>query len=301
MATQSELLTDMRPVPATVAVRKLKLKQGRLFLFAFMCLLAVLFFFPFFWTLMSSLKRVDELSTFPPTWLPETPQWRNYAKVLNGVPFLLWGYNTLFIVALSTLGTVITSALVAYSFARFRYRGRDFIFMLTLGTLMLPAQVTLIPQYVLFHQLGMINTLYPLWLPAWFGGGAFAIFLIRQFIMTLPRDLDEAARIDGASYPRIFWQILLPLCKPVLATIAVITVNGVWNDFANQVIYLQLPEIMTLAVGLNYFRTLPELGGEPMQHLLLAASVMSIAPIIVLFFATQRYFVQGIVLSGIKG
>ena len=134
-----------------------------------------------------------------------------------------------------------------------------------------------------------------------FGGGAFAIFLIRQFIMTLPRDLDEAARIDGASYPRIFWQILLPLCKPVLATVAVITVNGVWNDFANQVIYLQLPEIMTLAVGLNYFRTLPELGGEPMQHLLLAASVMSIAPIIILFFATQRYFVQGIVLSGIKG
>jgi len=301
MATQSELLTDRRPVPALVVRRNGTPKPGRLFLLVLMCCLAALFFFPFFWTLMSSLKRVDELSTFPPTWFPASPQWRNYAKVLNGVPFLLWGYNTLFIVALSTLGTVITSSLVAYSFARFRYRGRDFIFMLTLGTLMLPAQVTLIPQYVLFHQLGMINTLYPLWLPAWFGGGAFAIFLIRQFIMTLPRDLDEAARIDGASYPRIFWQILLPLCKPVLATVAVITVNGVWNDFANQVIYLQLPDIMTLAVGLNYFRTLPELGGEPMQHLLLAASVMSIAPIIVLFFATQRYFVQGIVLSGIKG
>lgn len=301
MATQSELLTNTRPVPVTGARRPLNLKSGRIFLFVVMCLLAVLFFFPFFWTLMSSLKRVDELNTFPPTWFPEIPQWRNYTKVLNGVPFLLWAYNTLFIVALSTLGTVITSSLVAYSFARFRYRGRDFIFMITLGTLMLPAQVTLIPQYVLFHQLGMINTLYPLWLPAWFGGGAFAIFLIRQFIMTLPRDLDDAARIDGASYPRIFGQILLPLCKPVLATVAVITVNGVWNDFANQVIYLQLPEIMTLAVGLNYFRTLPELGGEPMQHLLLAASVMSIAPIIILFFATQRYFVQGIVLSGIKG
>lgn len=166
---------------------------------------------------------------------------------------------------------------------------------------MLPAQVTLIPQFVLFHWLGWINTLYPLWLPTWFGGGAFAIFLLRQFILTLPKELDEAALIDGASYFRIFWQILLPLCKPVLATIAVISFIASWNDFVNPLIYLQLPEKFTLAVGLNYFKNLPEVGGEPTQHLLMAASVMVILPVILLFFATQRYFVQGIALTGIKG
>lgn len=301
MATQSRVFDEVSAPPAATQVRRAGSANSRWLLFALMVGLSLLFMFPFFWTLMGSLKKISELSTFPPTLFPETPQWRNYAKVLEEVPFLRWTLNTVYIAVLSTLGVTLSAAIVAYSFARFRYRGRDLIFMLTLGTLMLPAQVTLIPQYVLFHKLGMINTLMPLWLPAWFGGGAFAIFLIRQFIMSLPKELDEAALIDGASYFRIFWQILLPLCKPVLATIAVITANGVWNDFANQVIYLQKDTIMTLAVGMNYFRTLPELGGEPTQHLLMAASVMSIAPVVILFFATQRYFVQGIVLSGIKG
>jgi ABC-type glycerol-3-phosphate transport system permease component len=233
--------------------------------------------------------------------LPETPQWQNYRTVLQTVPFLRWAWNSLLVVLLSTSGTVLTAALAAYAFARFRFRGRDLIFLLTLGTLMLPAQVTLIPQYVLFHKLNWINTLKPLWVPAWFGGNAFAIFLIRQFMLSIPRELDEAALIDGASYPRIFTQILLPLCKPVLATVTVITFNDVWNDFVNPVIYLQLPEKFTLAAGLNYFRTVPEVGGEPTQHLLMAASVMVILPVIILFFATQRFFVRGIVLSGIKG
>lgn len=304
MTTQSNVLTDVQAPPRVeprVRPRRGRIKPGAALLFLLMVLLSLLFSFPFFWTLSSSLKQISELNTFPPTWLPATPQWINYWKVLDGVEFARWTWNTIYVVLLSTLGVTISAAIVAYSFARFRYRGRDLIFAITLGTMMLPAQVTLIPQYVLFHKLQMVNTLYPLWLPAWFGGGAFAIFLIRQFIMTLPKELDEAAIIDGANYFRVFWQILLPLCKPVLATIAVITANGVWNDFATQVIYLQLPEVMTLAVGLNHFRTFPELGGEPTQHLLMAASVMSILPIIILFFATQRYFVQGIVLSGLKG
>ena len=198
MATGSNVLTEIGRVQTSVVTRRLKWKPSRVLVFALMCVLAVFFFFPFFWTLMSSLKRITELNTFPPTWLPASPQWVNYQTVLTGVPFMLWTYNTLFISALSMLGTIITASLVAYSFARFRYRGRDFIFMLTLGTLMLPAQVTLIPQFVLFHRLNMINTLTPLWLPAWFGGGAFAIFLLRQFIMTLPKELDEAALIDAS-------------------------------------------------------------------------------------------------------
>lgn len=301
MATRSDLLTELPHAQSEGRSKGMKIKPERVAVFILMCLLSVIFFLPFFWTVMSSLKQIKELNTYPPTFFPAVPQWVNYMKVLTSVPFMLWTWNTIFIVAMSTLGTLITASMVAYSFARFKYRGRETIFIITLGTLMLPAQVTLIPQFILFHKLNMLNTLYPLWLPAWFGGGAFAIFLLRQFILTLPKDLDEAALIDGAAYPRIFWQILMPLCKPVLATIAVLTVNGVWNDFANQVVYLQNDNIMTLAVGMNYFRTLPEVGGEPTQHLLLAASVMSTMPIVILFFAAQRYFVQGIVLSGIKG
>lgn len=301
MATQSEVLTDVGSVQPQHQVKRAPFNTSSTLLYLLAIALGVIFMFPFFWTLMSSLKTPQEMATFPPTWIPETFQWHNYATVMTSVPFLLWTYNSLFVVGLSTLGTVLSATLVAYSFARFTYRGRDIIFMITLATLMIPAQVTLIPQFVLFHRLGWINTLYPLWLPAWFGGGAFAIFLLRQFIMSLPRELDEAAIIDGASYLRIFWQILLPLCKPVIATIAVISFIASWNDFVNPLIYLQLPEKFTLAVGLQYFTTLPELGGEPTQHLLMAASIMIIAPVIALFFATQRYFVQGIVLSGIKG
>jgi ABC-type glycerol-3-phosphate transport system permease component len=272
-----------------------------LLLYCGMVLLGLIFMFPFFWTVSSSLKEVWELYTFPPTWLPAVPQWQNYLRVLEKVPFLQWAWNSVFVVVLSTLGSVLSASIVAYSFARFRYRGRDVIFLITLGTLMLPAQVTLIPQFVLFHQLGWINTLKPLWIPHWFGGGAFAIFLFRQFIMSLPRELDEAAIIDGASYPRIFWNVLLPLCKPVLATVAVISFIAGWNDFVNPLIYLSSPETFTLAVGLNYFKSVPESSGMPLEHLLMAASVMVIAPVLIIFFAAQRYFVQGIVLSGIKG
>ena len=263
--------------------------------------LSLIFLFPFFWTVSSSLKQPWEISTFPPTLLPQQMRWQNYAEVLERVPFLVWTANSLIAVTGTTVGTVLSSSIVAYSFARFKYRGRNFIFIITLGTMMLPAQVTLIPQFVLFHKLGWINTLYPLWVPYWFGGSAFTIFLVRQFILSLPKDLDEAALIDGANYWRIFWQILMPLCKPVLATVTIISFIASWNDFVNPLIYLQLPEKFTLAVGLNYFQTLPEVGGEPTQHLLMAASILIIAPVVLLFFATQRYFIQGIVLTGIKG
>lgn len=301
MTTQSQTLQRAPVIQTTVQSIKRQAGLRILWLYITALVLGLLFVFPFFWTISTSLKAVDELFTFPPTWLPETPQWQNYPAVLKRVPFVMWSLNSIYIVMLNTVGTVVSAALVAYSFARFRYRWREAIFVITLGTLMLPDQVTMIPQYILFHRLGWINTHYPLWLPSWFGGGAFAIFLIRQFILSLPRELDEAALIDGAHYWRIFWQILMPLCKPVMATIAVITFIGTWNDFQRPLIYLQLPELFTLAVGLNYFNTLPEMAGEPMQALLMAASVMMIAPVIVLFFAAQRYFVQGIVLSGIKG
>lgn len=301
MATGSRVLSEIGTVQSKKRTQRLDVDPMSMLLFIVALVLSFIFMFPFFWTASSSLKTVQEIATFPPTYFPEEVQWQNYTRVLNMVPFVTWFINSLIVVFLSTLGTVISASLVAYSFARFRYRGRDFIFLITLGTMMIPAQVTLIPQFVLFHKLGWINTLYPLWIPHWFGGGAFAIFLIRQFIMTLPRELDEAAIIDGAGYMRIFWQILMPLCKPVVATIGVISFIANWNDFVNPLIYLQLPEKFTLAVGLNYFKNQPESAGEPTQHLLMAASVMMIVPVIILFFATQRYFVEGIALSGIKG
>jgi ABC-type glycerol-3-phosphate transport system permease component len=282
---------------------RLNAQLWRAGLYVFVIFLCALFGFPIFWTLMSSLKTPIEMSAFPPSLLPAVPQWGNYNEVLliPRIPVLIWAWNSTVVVVLSTVGTVITAALVAYSLARFQYRGRDALFMITLATMMLPAQVTLIPQFVLFYNLGWINTLLPLWVPYWFGGGGFAIFLMRQFFLSLPRDLDEAALIDGASYLRIFWSILLPLCKPILATLAIITTIATWSDFLGPLIYLNSPEKFTVAVGLNFFKTTPEVGGEPMEHLLMAACILSMIPLIVIFFVGQRFFVQGIVMSGIKG
>ncbi|NJN84152.1 MAG: carbohydrate ABC transporter permease [Caldilineaceae bacterium] len=275
---------------------------GRTTLYVLVVSLCVMFGFPLFWTLMSSLKTIPEMFTYPPLLVPASPQWVNYWEVLNiSYPVGRWFLNTVIITALVTSGTVITASLVAYSFARFEYRGRDILFMITLATIMLPAEVTLIPQFVLFHKLGWINTIKPLWVPHWFGGGAFAIFLMRQFFMTLPRDLDEAALIDGAGYLRIFWSILLPLCKPILATLAIISLIATWSDFLGPLIYLNSPEKFTISVGLQFFNAVPEVGGQPMQHLLMAACVMSIIPVIAIFFLGQRFFVQGITMTGIKG
>lgn len=266
-----------------------------------MAFLAALFIFPFFWTVASSFKSASDVYIYPPIWIPSVLQWSNYPQVFHLVPYGTWFGNTVVVVVLHTLGVVVSAALVAYSFGRFRYPGRDLIFLLTLGTMMLPAEVTLIPTYLLFKYLDWLNTLKPLWLPAWFGGGAFNIFLLRQFILALPKELDEAAIVDGASYARILWSILLPLMKPALATVAVINFIFGWNDFLGPLVYLTSPENFTLAVGLRYFDVTPNQPGVPQLHLLMAAVVMGTVPIIALFFAAQRYFVEGVVLSGIKG
>lgn len=279
------------------------IKWGRVALYGLVLLLCLMFGFPLFWAAMSSLKTPMEMAKFPPPWVPADPQWENYVRVfaISRHPVSIWALNSTIIVVLGTLGTVLTASLVAYSFARFQYRGRDTLFAITLATIMLPAQVTLIPQFVLFYNLGWINTLKPLWIPSWFGGGAFAIFLMRQFFLSLPKDLDEAALIDGASYFRIFWSILLPLCKPVLATLAIIVIIDLWSDFQGPLVYLNSPEKFTISVGLRFFNNTPEVGGEPLQHLLMAACVLSMLPVIMIFFIGQRFFVQGIVMSGIKG
>jgi multiple sugar transport system permease protein len=298
-ATQNALSgTIAQPVAGSDRVHR---APNGIVIYVVLIALAVIFVFPLFWTLSSSLKADYEILSFPPVIFPKVPQWGNYARVFAKEPFARWILNTVGVVIAGTLGAVLSSSLVAYSFARFRYRGRDFIFLLTLGTLMLPAQVTLIPQYILWSKFGFVNTLFPLWLPSWFGGGAFYIFLLRQFILSIPRELDEAAHIDGASRFHIFRAILLPLCVPAMATVVIISFLANWDDYLTPLVYLNSQEMYTLALGLSLFRNYPETGQLPQQHLLMAASVMTLLPPVILFFAAQRYFVRGIVLSGIKG
>src|SRR5579859_8011048 len=285
---------------ANVEKRK-GIQRGDVVLYIALIVLALLFFFPIFWTLSSSLKAPYEILNYPPIVIPASLQFENYAHVFAKAPFARWILNTVGVVGAGTLGAVLSSSLAAYSFARFRFRGRDFLFILTLGTLMLPAQVTLIPQYILWSKMGFVNSLYPLWVPFWFGGGAFNIFLLRQFIMTLPRELDEAALIDGANRFHIFRTIILPLSVPALATVVIISFLAGWDDYLSPLVYLNSQEMYTLALGLSFFRNYPETGGLPQQHLLMAASVMTTLPPVLLFLAAQRYFIQGIALSGIKG
>jgi len=282
---------------------KRPLRFGRVVLYLVAIVASVLFMIPFVWTVFSSLKSPSELYMFPPRWLPETARFENYAEVFAISPFARWLWNSVFVAGLATFGAVFSAAVTGYSFARFRYPGRDLIFMLTLSTLMLPTEVTLIPLYLLFNKLKWLDTYLPLIVPSFFGGGAFLIFMMRQFFMTIPMDLDEAARIDGAGYLRIFWQILLPLSGPVLATAAIITFIGDWNAFLFPYIILNDKLKFTIGIGIKYFQTIAANidSMEPRENLLMAASLMMTTPIILLFFTAQRYFVRGIVMSGIKG
>ena len=286
--------------PSYASVRTSRM-VSRGVLYTIATLMAVVFMIPFVWTVFSSLKSPGELFTYPPRFFPKTFRFGNYAQVFERVPFGLWIRNTLYVSVLATLGAVLSASLVGFSFARFRYPGRDGLFLLTLSTMMLPVEVTLIPIYILFAKIGWLDTYKPLVVPSYFGGGAFLIFLMRQFFMTIPLDLDEAARIDGAGYLRIFTQIVLPLSIPALATASVLTFMGNWNAFLGPYIFLNTNTKFTLGVGVRYFQAQWDPDGEPTQHLLMAAGLMMTAPIILLFFVAQRFFVRGIVMSGIKG
>ena len=302
-------MQQARALPATDSAayrirRSLRWLSSRGVLYAVIIALSMIFGFPFFWTVTTSLKTAPELGVFPPLIFPSVPQWGNYVRVFNlfRYPIGRWFLNTVYVVFTGTLGTMLSSTLVAYGFARFRFRGKDLLFMITLGTMMLPAQVTLIPQFLIFHRMGWVNTFKPIWVPHWFGGGAFFIFLMRQFFLTLPKEFDEAAKLDGAGYWRILWTVLLPLCKPVMATVAIISFMGNWNNFMGPLIYLNKAEKYTISVGLRFFHVNPEAGyGEPLQHILMAATVLSILPCLIVFFSGQTYFIRGIVMSGIKG
>lgn len=253
---------------------------------------------PFFWMLSTALKKPEEIYMFPPVWVPVPPQFKNFYDALTLVPFATYAMNSFIVVGVVLLGTLVSCSFAAYGFARLRAPGRDLIFMILLATMMLPGAVTLVPTYLLFNELGWINSFLPLTVPSFFGN-AFFIFLLRQFYITIPRELEEAARIDGASSYRIWWHIMLPLSKPVLATVAVFSFVGTYNDFFGPLIYLTDDSKRTIAVALSYFQGSPRMG--PQRHLLMAAVTASILPSLLLFVAAQRYFVRGIVMTGIKG
>jgi ABC-type glycerol-3-phosphate transport system permease component len=278
----------------------------RTLIYALLIIGAVVSMFPFFWTVVSSGKAVNELYRYPPTFWPDNPQFvANYTEILTRFPFGRWFANSFYVTFMALLGTIISATLVAYGFARFRFPGREPFFFITLATMMMPVEVTLIPTYLLFKEFGWIDTYHPLIIPYWLGGGAFNIFLMRQFIMGIPFDLDEAAKLDGASSWRILWQILVPLCKPAIATMATLGFIGQWNSFLIPLIFLNSEEKYVVAVGLRYLQTAVTQGSgvvsRPQDHLLMGAALMVAAPCLILFFLGQRYFVQGIVTTGIKG
>ncbi|NLG24038.1 MAG: carbohydrate ABC transporter permease [Clostridiales bacterium] len=251
---------------------------------------------PFFWMLSSSLMTIAEMFYFPPKWIPNPPQWRNYADTINAMPFLRFTWNTLYISGVGTLGMLLVSSIAAYAFGRMRFPGKEPIFMVLMACMMIPGQVTMIPVFLIMRWLGWVNTPLPLIVPMFFGG-AFGIFMLRQFYATIPMELEEAARIDGCGRLRIIFQIMMPLTKPALATLGVFTFMGKWNDLLGPVIYLNDFDKMTLTVGLALFK-----GQYTTQYnLLMCGAVISMLPILTAYVFAQRYFVQGIVMTGLKG
>lgn len=257
---------------------------------------SVITILPFLWLVRSALMERSQIFIFPPQWIPNPFKWSNFTEALSAAPFLRYFLNTMVIVIPVMAGTLLTSAMAAFSFSRLKWRGKKVMFYLLLSTMMLPYAVTLIPTFILWEHLGFVNTPVPLIVPAWFGGGAFNIFLLRQFFMTLPKELDEAALIDGANYWQIFFKIILPLSKPALAVVAIFTFMATWNDFLAPLIYLNDSDKYTLALGLAQFK-----GTFTSQwNYLMAASTVITIPIIIIFFLCQKYFVQGITLTGMK-
>ncbi len=252
---------------------------------------------PLVWLISTSLKEPSAIFMLPPRWIPNPIRWQNYPEALAAQPFLRFFLNTLNITFFATLGTVLTASMAAFGFARLRFPLRSFWFGVVISTLMLPSIVTLIPTFILFRWLRWIDTFYPLIVPYWFGGGAFFIFLLRQFFLTVPLELDEAARIDGASNYRIYWQIILPLAKPALATVIIFSIINHWNEFVLPLIYLHSSSKWTMAIGLQGFSDLY----STQWHWLMAASTVMVAPLILLFFSAQRYYLEGIHMSGIAG
>jgi multiple sugar transport system permease protein len=266
--------------------------------FGLLAVLSLIFLFPFFWQLTSALKANDQIFVWPPQWIPDPVVWQNFVDAFSNplLPFQVFFTNTMILELGMISGRLISCVLIAYGFARLEAPGKNFLFAVLLATLMLPGAVTQIPRFILFQRIHWVNTFLPMIVPAWFGE-AYAIFLMRQFFMTIPRELEEAARIDGASTFQIILQVIVPLSAPVLAVIAVLSFKDIWNDFFTPLLYLNDLSKYTLAIGLAYFN-----GQFNVQwNLLMAASTVLLLPLVIVFFIAQRAFVEGISTTGLAG
>jgi len=254
------------------------------------------FFLPLIWMFTTAIKPTEQLFKIPPVWIPAPPNFRIFYDAWVNARFNIYLFNTLKITVLSIIGRLISCSLVGYSLARLRWPGRDLVFILTLSTMMLPFQVLMIPQFLIYKYIGWINTHYPLWVPP-FAGNAFFIFLLRQYFRTLPRELDDAARIDGCSSFSVLWRILLPLSRPALATVAIFTFMQKWNDFLGPLVFLNEQKKFTLSLGLALFRDQFDVDWNG----IMAVSFLVTLPCLVVFFLAQRYFIKGIATTGLKG
>ncbi len=307
MATTIEQLNETRAIiDRPTASRPKGWSVGRVIAWVALALMSFLFIVPFLWMISTSLK--DARLAGDGKWIPEKIVWENYTEAFSFNEYWgQWWLNTIIITFVDVVGRVISTALVAYAFARLRWPGRDLVFSLVLATMMLPGIVLLIPQYILFSKLpafgfqgsdNWINTFLPLTVPA-FTGSAFYIFLLRQFMRGIPMELSEAARIDGANELRIWWQIVLPLTKPALAAIAIFTFQAAWEDFMGPLLYLQSEPLYTLQLGLRQFEFAA--GGSVNWAWLMAGSLVVMSPVLIVFVIFQRFFIEGVTLSGMGG
>jgi len=269
----------------------------RILIYILLSVGALLVSIPFLWMISTALKPIGEIFAFPPRFIPSHPLWSNFLIALTEYPFGLYLKNTLIVTTISTLGTIISCSTVAFSFARLRWPGRDLLFIAALATMMLPEQVTMIPTFILFRYLGWVNTFLPLIIPAWFARQPFYVFLLRQFFMTIPVELDDAARIDGAGFLDIYLRIIIPMSKPALGIVAILFFQFKWDEFMAPLIYLHDSELFTLALGLRAFSS--EYGTQ--WNLMMAASCVFMLPLIITYYLAQKYYVQGIVFTGLKG
>ncbi len=283
-----------------IRIKKAKKRRewiSKIILYTIIAIGAYLALLPFFWMISTSLKDSSVIFQIPPRWISEHLAWENYPKAIKAIPFIRFTFNSAFITFFRMIGEIFTGALVAYGFARFKFPGRRVLFLILLATIMIPGEITLIPVFIMFTKLNWIDTFKPLIIPSYFGGSAVFIFFLRQYFATIPKQLEEAARIDGCNSFQIFYKIFLPISKPALATIGIWSFQGSWNDLLGPLIYLNSLNKFTLQIGLTMYRSLNKIEWGQ----LMAASILVMLPVLILFFAAQKYFTEGIKLTGIKG
>jgi ABC-type glycerol-3-phosphate transport system permease component len=272
---------------------------GRGILYVILTIGMVVFALPFIWMVSTSIKPGPEVYLIPPKWIPSTFEWANFVEPWQNLPFLIFYKNTVLVTGLSILGTLLSASMAAFAFARLRFRGRNLLFLLVLSTLILPQQVTLVPQYIFFTNLKLVNTIWPLIIPYFFSalGGAFNIFLLRQYMMTIPLELDDAARLDGCGWLDLYWRIIIPLSSPALGVVAIFAFRYHWTEYFHPLIYLNTRENFTVSLGLQLLNS--RYVTQVQQTM--AMTLISVIPLLVIFFIAQARYIQGITITGVKG